>query len=231
MNLSQGEFLVALAYFVPPAMDHVSLYVQEYLDSNIVELIFFVHHTPGHIDLRDPLQEAQNMLVQQGIHPAINSFWSFVPRRIQGGGLSNHALGRAIDINPGNNPHIRNRDDIRVILAITNIDLGQPQTADDMRQASISFQQTFNQQWIDQQNTRLQQILNLGPPTIEEHREIQQLRELIRSINGRRQTLNGYARRGFFNLEQSLIDALTGSGFRWGGQYQHSKDFMHFEIP
>ena len=104
-------------------------------------------------------------------------------------------------------------------------------TADVMRQASLTFQQTFNQQWIDQQRDQVQQILNLGPPTLQQHHQIQHLRQLIQSITRRRQALDGYAQTGFFNLEQPLIDALVGAGFQWGGRYRHSKDFMHFEIP
>jgi hypothetical protein len=47
----------------------------------------------------------------------------------------------------------------------------------------------------------------------------------------RQSVLNGYAKKGFFNLQQELVDALVGAGFSWGGGWKSEKDFMHFEIP
>ena len=67
------------------------------------------------------LAVAQTSLVASG-----NSFvldtgtWSFVPRTFNDniGHLSNHALGKAIDVNPKNNPHIKSKDEILVIDAV-----------------------------------------------------------------------------------------------------------------
>ena len=162
-----------------------------------------------------------------------------------GGALSNHALGRAFDINRHTNLHIDNGDDIIVIRAVTGINLGQPQATADMRQASQTFQLVFNQQWVNQQTQILQQVQTRPlPPGIIVPQlpavisgmsvwlaQIMSQQMLIRAINRRRRVLNGYARTGFFDLDQSLIDAFTGAGFSWGGQWQHEKDFMHFEIP
>jgi hypothetical protein len=176
-------------------------------------------------------------LINSGINPAINDFWAFVPRTTNDGtALSNHALGRAFDINRRTNLHIDNKDDIRVIRAVTGIDLGQLQPTADMRQASQTFQLIFNQQWVNQQTQILQQLqqtpagAGLAGITFK-YASIAAQQTLIQAINNRRRVLNGYARTGFFDLDQSLIDAFTGAGFSWGGQWQHEKDFMHFEIP
>jgi hypothetical protein len=100
-----------------------------------------------------------------------------------------------------------------------------------MRQGSLTFQRIFNQQWVDQQLQRLQQLQIQILPSLFGLAQVAIQQILIQSINNRRRTLDSYARNGFFDLEQPLIDAFTGAGFLWGGQWQHEKDFMHFEIP
>lgn len=180
----------------------------KYLIDNIIAFQFFGHKTTGHIELADRLRVAEKTLRQKSIIPVINKFWSFNPRSIRGSKkLSKHALGRALDINPDTNPHIINKDDINVIYAVTGINLGRRQSAPTMQQASQVFKSQFNQQWINIQSKDLQY-----------------------SISGRRQMLNRYAKLGFMNLEQSLIDALKGAGIKWGGDWIHVKDFMHFEL-
>jgi len=52
----------------------------------------------------------------------------------------------------------------------------------------------------------------------------------MQSLQWCRKILDGYARTGFFNLEQPLIDALVGAGFGWGGNWRSRKNFMHFEL-
>ncbi|MCH8063236.1 MAG: M15 family metallopeptidase [Chloroflexi bacterium] len=202
----------------------------EYLDNNIVQVTFFGNSTPAHTDMSAPLQAAENALSGQGINPVIHNYWAFVPRLTASGNLSNHAEGRAVDINRQGNPHIRNQHEIRVIRAVTGVDLGMQQGANVMRQASQTFQSTFSQQWVDQQTQQLQQLQAQANPSQAVQQQIEQLEQLIDSISRRRQALNGYAQRGFFNIQQSLVDALVNAGFSWGGQWQHSKDFMHFEL-
>src|SRR5262245_44455145 len=112
----------------------------DYLDQHIVHVTFFGHSTPAHDAMRAPLQSAENTLTTAGVTRTITSFWGFVPRRIAGAGLSNHTLSRAVDINPAGNPRIIDEQEILVIRAVTNVDLGQSQTAAAMRQASQDFQ-------------------------------------------------------------------------------------------
>lgn len=201
----------------------------QYLANNIIQVQFFGRGIPVHQDLRQPLNNAEAAL--QNIQPNIANIGGFVPRLTARGNLSNHALGRAIDINPGTNPHIRNQNDIRVIRAVTGVDLGQRQDAQAMRNASQQFQNQFGDAWVQQQRTELEQLNNfMGPLTAEQAQRRTELQELLNAIRARRNQLNEYAQEGFLTLEQPLIDALTNAGFEWGGEWHTEKDFMHFEI-
>lgn len=42
--------------------------------------------------------------------------------------------------------------------------------------------------------------------------------------------LRKLAATGFLNLSKDLVDALTGAGLKWGGNWKGAKDFMHFEL-
>lgn len=200
---NQQKYVALLPFYQARGITNPANYVQ----SNIVRVRFLGMSTPAHRDMLAPLATAENLLREQDVIPNISRFWSFNPRLSASGTLSQHAVGRAVDINAVENPHVRHPIDIQVIAAVTGVDLGQPQNAEDMRRASTTFQQDFTQDWVAKQPKNLQ-----------------------RRIRQRRQVLNRYARNGFLNLEQSLIDALTGAGFIWGGAWNRSKDFMHFEL-
>lgn len=200
---NQQKYVALLPFYQARGITNPANYVQ----SNIVRVRFLGMSTPAHRDMLAPLATAENLLREQDVIPNISRFWSFNPRLSASGTLSQHAVGRAVDINAVENPHVRHPIDIQVIAAVTGVDLGQPQNAEDMRRASTTFQQDFTQDWVAKQPKNLQ-----------------------RRIRQRRQVLNRYAQNGFLNLEQSLIDALTGAGFIWGGAWNRSKDFMHFEL-
>lgn len=181
----------------------------KWITDNIVSLTFFGHRTPAHRDLRTPLAAAEQELQRRGVRPALTSFWGFVPRKMRRRNrLSNHALGRAVDIDPKTNPHIYNKDEILVIREATGIDLGKRQAHDAMRRASQAFRQTFSPGWVDQQAKAVQDAARRS-----------------------RTALERYARDGFLNLDQVLIDTLLNAGFTWGGDWKSEKDFMHFELP
>jgi hypothetical protein len=95
--------------------------------------------------------------------------------------LSKHAVGRAFDINHQHNVYIADQRDIRVIQAVTGVDLNLKlgKSPEVMRNASVTFQERFNQQWIDQ----LQQWAD--------RRDTQLLLKAIREC---RQSLDSYAK-------------------------------------
>lgn len=185
-----------------------------YFSANIVQIKFFNRSTPGHKDLKAALETAQKDLNTSGNNFVLDSAWSFVPRTFNNNinKLSNHALGRAIDINPVNNPHILSSDEIMVIDAVCKTALpsgllseSDPNT---LQNASVHFQNNFNDLWIGQQTQSL----------------------LIKAIKRKRARLNGYAQRGFMNLPTKLVKALQNAGLKWGGSWTSAKDFMHFEL-
>jgi hypothetical protein len=204
----------------------------EYIANNIVEVTFFGHKTPAHRDLQNHLQQAENALKKQNITPDIRSFWSFVPRPIRGSTkLSEHARGRAFDINPKENPRIIKADDVLVIKAITGVNMASSQNFETLVAASKSFQKNFNQSWITQQEQALKSLQMDTHPSSATTKKIAEIKQLLAAIKRRRTDLNGYAITGLLNLQQSLIDALGTAGFEWGGNFVKSKDFMHFELP
>jgi|GEM_PF-5003728 len=203
----------------------------EYLDKNIVPVTFFGKTTPAHIDMRAPLQTAQQILQSQNSPPQLDYFYSFVPRKTAKGILSKHALGRAVDINHNRNPWVLNREEILVIEAATGVNLGQLQTYVDMRRASQKFQETFTQSWVDKQTQELKDLEDQGNVAQNKKQSTKELQHLIDAINKRRTELDKYARFGFLNLDQALVDALIKAKLEWGGHWIKSKDFMHFELP
>ena len=94
----------------------------KWLDETVAnnEVTFFGHPTPGHPDLQPPLTAAQGKLKTA---PAINSFWSFVPRPIRGSTkISNHALGRAVDINPSTIIKLSDRGSFQTVGLVTDVE-------------------------------------------------------------------------------------------------------------
>ncbi len=201
-----------------------------YLDENIAACSFFGHSFPTHRDLCAALGRADAALRAAGVAPEINSIWSVVARPIRGraGSLSEHALGLAVDINPATNPLIRagdNRDVVRVIKAVTGVDLGAVQSAEALRQASTTFRSTFGDAWLDARRQELQSAEQAGDAA-----RAADLRALLAAASRHQAELARLRQSGFLDLDQRLIDALVAAGLTWGGSWSRSKDFMHFEL-
>jgi hypothetical protein len=175
---------------------------------------FFNRTTPAHQELAAALQRAQAALMAAGNNYNLASAWSFVPRTVNFNinQLSDHAMGRAIDVNPGSNPHIRDQDEVKVInAACKNIlpdGLLRTSDPDVLRNASAHFQNTFSTAWLQQQSADVQAAAN-------------------RSIK----RLNSFRQLGFLTLPTSFIRGLQQAGLQWGGSWTSAKDFMHFQLP
>jgi len=182
-----------------------------YMAENMTTLTFFGARNPGHRGLAAPLRAAEEALSGHVIDPPLHPFGCLNIRRIAGTNrLSFHALGRAIDLNPGTNPHIRDPRAFEVIRAVTGVDLPHERSPRRLREASAQFQADFNDAWIAGQGDAHLRAL-LADPT---------LLRLLRS----------YGAHGFCNLDERLIEALVAAGLNWGGTWTTSKDFMHFEL-
>jgi LAS superfamily LD-carboxypeptidase LdcB len=206
----------------------------KWLDETVAnnEVTFFGHPTPGHPDLQPSLTSAQGKLKTA---PAIKSFWSFVPRPIRGSTkISNHALGRAVDINPSTNPRIIDKTTIRVVKAVTGVDMGKTQEEDAMRKASEDFKTKFDDSFITAQLNEIkslrQQRSDLQTKEKPDAAAIKKLSGKIKKAESLVADLRSLAKKGFLDLPHDFIEALKSSGLQWGGDYKSSKDFMHFEL-
>ena len=55
-------------------------------------------------------------------------------------------------------------------------------------------------------------------------------KQLTKAVGARDDdALHGYAKRGFLDLNKTMVEVLKGAGLQWGGDYTGSKDYMHFE--
>ena len=187
----------------------------EYISTNIRRYTFFNKSSPGHIVLKQKLASAEQKLKAAGHTFSFQSAWSFVPRTFNSNinKLSNHAIGKAVDIDPQSNPHITNKGEMKVIEAVCGSILVngflRERDPDVFRRASDHFKTTFNSQWVSQQTD--QSILSV-----------------LRSTK-RMKKLEKYARLGFCTLPGPLVRALQNAGLSWGGAWSITKDFMHFE--
>jgi D-alanyl-D-alanine carboxypeptidase len=117
----------------------------KYVHDNIVDIRFFGKYTVGHKDLKAKLQVAEKDLKDnKGYTDATRPFrkcWAFNPRTTSEGRWSNHADGKAIDIDEDTNPRLIDKRERDVITALTGIDVsaahpGRPMGVDNY-QASL----------------------------------------------------------------------------------------------
>ena len=200
-----------------------------FIADNIVDVTFLGHCTPVHRELVAPLAAAAAALHAGGHKVAVHKLYAFVPRKMAQGSLSNHALGRAVDINEHQNPQVWKPAEIAVIKALTAVDLGAPQSREVLRAAGSDFRDKFHAEWIAAQHAELHRLDALDTKTEAEKLEHHRLCVLVADIVSARDELRE-AKAGFLNLPDELIDAMEAAGFAWGGEYAHSKDCMHFEL-
>jgi hypothetical protein len=125
----------------------------KYIAENIVPASFCGHSTPAHKTLRTALKDAEKELAKEGVVEApFLKCWAFNPRMITGGGLSDHALGKAIDIDELTNPRLANKAQRKVISAVAGMDMAaaNPGAAagmdsyDAAAAASAAFKKDYN---------------------------------------------------------------------------------------
>lgn len=324
----------------------------KYVAEEIVDSDFFGHGTPMHSDLQKALKTAEKTLNKAGVTDApFIKCWAFNPRTQTGGQWSNHADGKAIDIDEGTNPRLLDKGNRAVISALTdmNISAANPGAGEGLdsydagRQASSRFQDRYNEGGLaarveelageelelDEERQEIADALGLIPtgkgtspkPTDDQKKEAAKLKarlkatqaEIKAAVAARKtlekehtrfaaidkavedletaiatlqteidalhteidalekapasadrdkalkpkktalaakakaikakqklllkatkkrddDTLRGYAEKGFLDLNKPMVQALTGAGLRWGGDYTGAKDFMHFEV-
>lgn len=117
-----------------------------YLATSIATARFFGFSTPAHVDLATALRTAEATLRAGGVTAApVTKVWALNPRTTSAGGWSNHADGRAVDIDPGTNPHLTSKAQRRVISLVTGTDMNAGgQGYDVMKNASHTFRLLYN---------------------------------------------------------------------------------------
>ncbi len=117
-----------------------------YLATSITTARFFGFSTPAHVDLAAALRTAEATLRAGGVTAApVTKVWALNPRTTSAGSWSNHADGRAVDIDPGSNPHLTSKAQRRIISLVTGTDMDAgSQGYDAMKNASNTFRMLYN---------------------------------------------------------------------------------------
>jgi hypothetical protein len=127
-------------------------------DEIVKEVHFFQFTTPAHKDLETALKKAEEALKQKGYTelPA-KSAWALNARSTSEGNWSNHAAGRAIDIDPDQNPRLTNKHNRDVISAMTGVDMKKSNLGyDTLKKASDTFKAGYNAEGLQKRLDELQ---------------------------------------------------------------------------
>lgn len=117
-----------------------------YMATSIKTAKFYSFSTPAHTDLVKALATAEATLTGKGYTTApVKSVWALNPRTTSTGAWSNHADGKAVDLDPADNPHLHNQKERKIITLVTdtNMEIGG-QGYDVMKSASNKFKADYN---------------------------------------------------------------------------------------
>lgn len=137
----------------------------QWAHQNIHQATFFGSKTPAHDELTAALAAAEQDLIDQGHKDKpFNSCWAFNPRTTSKGGWSNHADGKAIDIDADHNPHLTNLRQKKIINALTGMDVTAENPGDGMglstyeaiEEMSKRFQDRFSPEGMEKRIDELE---------------------------------------------------------------------------
>jgi hypothetical protein len=163
----------------------------KFVHDNIIDSDFFGHGTPMHKDLRPKLKAAEKTLTTAGVTTApFHSCWAFNARTQRNGSWSNHADGKAIDIDADTNPHLTDAQERKVISALTGTDISaaNPGAGDGLdsydaaAQASQRFQDRYTAGGIAE---RVEEIADEELELDDEREEIADALDLIPTGKGK----------------------------------------------
>jgi hypothetical protein len=128
-----------------------------YMATSITTASFFQFKTPAHSNLATKLTNAESALKAKGYTSApVKSFWALNPRTTSAGGWSNHADGKAVDIDPDENPHIVSKNERKIISLVSGADMEKGgQGFDVMKGASDRFKADYNPAGMQRRITEL----------------------------------------------------------------------------
>lgn len=131
-----------------------------YFATSITTASFYNFSTPAHTRLAAALATAESTLRSKGYATApVTSLWALNPRTTSTGAWSNHADGRAVDIDPDNNPHIRSSHELKIISLVTGSDMNKGgQGYAKMKDASDRFKADYNLTGLQRRIHELQAV-------------------------------------------------------------------------
>lgn len=122
----------------------------QWAHENIHQATFFGSKTPAHDELTAALAAAETDLIAQGHKDKpFKSCWAFNPRTTSKGGWSNHADGKAIDIDADSNPHLTNLRQKKIINALTGMDVTAENPGDGMGKSTYEAIEEMSQRFQD----------------------------------------------------------------------------------
>jgi hypothetical protein len=203
-----------------------------------------------HEELAPKLADVERTLNKYSVYSQVanevKSILGLQLRKIEGSPkLSNHAFGLAIDIDARWNPHIKDQRVIDVLTEITGYNFG---TTVDGR--GIDKMDTALQEWTKarEASERLKRWLRKYLPIYEANshtdpqldpdtaRQLERIGILLhfqstdKKEKDRLEELKRWAEHGVLSIPLALVAAMKINGLRWGGEYEMSKDSMHFEL-
>ena len=122
----------------------------QWAHENIHQATFFGAKTPAHDLLTAALAAAEADLIGQGHKDKpFKSCWAFNPRTTSKGGWSNHADGKAIDIDAEHNPHLTNLRQKKIINALTGMDVTAANPGDGMGKSTYEAIEEMSKRFQD----------------------------------------------------------------------------------
>lgn len=129
----------------------------QYMATSITNAKFYQFSTPAHSGVATALAAAEKTLKGKGYATApVKKVWALNPRTTSTGAWSNHADGKAVDIDPDENPHITSKNERKIISVVTGTDLNKGgQGYDVMKGASDKFAADYNPAGLAKRITEL----------------------------------------------------------------------------
>jgi hypothetical protein len=126
--------------------------------STMVTAKFYNFSTTAHPDLAAALATAEATLKAQGYADApVSSVGALVVRTTSAGTWSNHATGKAVDLDPDRNPHVRDAKERKMIGLVTDTDFdASSQGFDPEKATSDKFSAHYNSAGLQQRVKELQ---------------------------------------------------------------------------
>jgi hypothetical protein len=118
----------------------------EYVKTSITTGTFFGHSTPAHSGIATALSTAETTLRGKGVTTSpVTKLWAFNPRTTSEGNWSNHADGKAVDIDEHLNPRLSDVADRKIVSLVTGTDMTRSsQGFDALKAASDRFKADYN---------------------------------------------------------------------------------------